>query len=177
MPTAKTDQAGRMPRLIWVFAGHMSFCWFVMRRLIYPSYRFHCLFLFQLELSDNRISSGLNNLAGCANLTHLSLSGNKIKDFEPLESLVRKFEKWAAWWQNQQMACVPSEDSDQLGHPPSLIRVFALRSLDSLEPKVSSCGQWILIRLGGWPGWSESSLVTVILLVLSWGGSHIKPTL
>ena len=45
-------------------------------------------FIFQLELSDNRISSGLNNLAGCANLTHLSLSGNKIKDFEPLESLV-----------------------------------------------------------------------------------------
>ena len=51
---------------------------------------FCCFFfhVFQLELSDNRISSGLNNLAGCANLTHLSLSGNKIKDFEPLESLV-----------------------------------------------------------------------------------------
>lgn len=41
----------------------------------------------KLELSDNRISSGLNNLTGCVNLTHLSLSGNKIKDFEPLESL------------------------------------------------------------------------------------------
>ena len=25
------------------------------------------------------------------------------------------------------MACVPSEDSDQPGHPPSLIRVFAVR--------------------------------------------------
>ena len=25
------------------------------------------------------------------------------------------------------MACAPSEDSDQLGHPPSLIRVFAVR--------------------------------------------------
>ncbi|KAL4216456.1 Acidic leucine-rich nuclear phosphoprotein 32 member [Mactra antiquata] len=41
----------------------------------------------KLELSDNRISSGLNNLTGCINLTHLSLSGNKIKDFEPLEAL------------------------------------------------------------------------------------------
>ena len=30
MQTAKTDQAGRMPRLIWVFAGH--FVGFVMRR-------------------------------------------------------------------------------------------------------------------------------------------------
>lgn len=41
----------------------------------------------KLELSDNRISSGLNNLVGCANLSQLSLSGNKIKDFEPLEAL------------------------------------------------------------------------------------------
>ena len=31
-----------------------------------------------------------------------------------------------------------------------------------------------LIRLGGWPGWSESSLgAHDILLVLSWGGSYI----
>ena len=29
------------------------------------------------------------------------------------------------------MACAPSEDSDQPGHPPSLIRVLALRSMDS----------------------------------------------
>ena len=31
---------------------------------------------------------------------------------------------WAASWQNQQNDCAPSEDSDQPGHPPSLIRVF-----------------------------------------------------
>ena len=35
--------------------------------------------------------------------------------------------KWAATWQNQQCGCAPSEDSDQPGHPPSLIRVFAVR--------------------------------------------------
>ena len=29
------------------------------------------------------------------------------------------------------MACAPSEDSDQSGHPPGLIRVFALRSVGS----------------------------------------------
>ena len=33
--------------------------------------------------------------------------------------------KWAASWQNQQNGCEPSEDSDQPGHPPSLIRVDA----------------------------------------------------
>ena len=31
---------------------------------------------------------------------------------------------WAATWQNQQNECAPSENSDQPGHPPSLIRVF-----------------------------------------------------
>ena len=34
---------------------------------------------------------------------------------------------WAVTWQNQQSDCEPSEDSDQPGHPPSLIRVFAVR--------------------------------------------------
>ena len=34
---------------------------------------------------------------------------------------------WAASWQNQQCGCAPSEDLDQPGHPPSLIRVFAVR--------------------------------------------------
>jgi len=44
--------------------------------------------VFQLELSDNRISSGLNLLQGCANLQYLNLSGNKLKDIETLEPLV-----------------------------------------------------------------------------------------
>ena len=35
--------------------------------------------------------------------------------------------KLAATRQNQQNECAPSEDSDQPGHPPSLIRVFAVR--------------------------------------------------
>ena len=34
----------------------------------------------------------------------------------------------AASWQNQQSDCAPSEDSDQPGHPPSLIRVFVVRT-------------------------------------------------
>ena len=40
---------------------------------------------------------------------------------------------WAATWQNQQNECAPSEDSDQPGHPPSLIRVFAVRSMGSYK--------------------------------------------
>merc|ERR1712226_1608597 len=42
-----------------------------------------------LELSDNRISSGLDNLSRTPNLTHLSLSGNKIKDLDSLHPLAK----------------------------------------------------------------------------------------
>ena len=47
-------------------------------------------------------------LADCQMWTHITISS-----FEPS-------------WQNQQSDCAPSEDSDQPGHPPSLIRVFAV---------------------------------------------------
>ncbi|XP_043933610.1 acidic leucine-rich nuclear phosphoprotein 32 family member A isoform X2 [Protopterus annectens] len=42
----------------------------------------------KLELSDNRISGGLEVLAEkCPNLTHLNLSGNKIKDLSTIDPL------------------------------------------------------------------------------------------
>ena len=41
----------------------------------------------------------------------------------------------------KQTNCAASEDSDQLRHPPSLIRVFAVRVIGSLGPKVSSDGE------------------------------------
>ncbi|CAG5119604.1 unnamed protein product, partial [Candidula unifasciata] len=40
-----------------------------------------------LDLSDNRISGGLDHLTGCTKLTHLSLSGNKIKNMDILDGL------------------------------------------------------------------------------------------
>lgn len=43
--------------------------------------------LWKLELSDNRISNGLNFLNGCKKLAHLNLSGNKIKDLDALKPL------------------------------------------------------------------------------------------
>lgn len=41
----------------------------------------------RLEMSDNRISGGLNLLHASPKLTHINLSGNKIKDLETLEPL------------------------------------------------------------------------------------------
>ena len=60
---------------------------------------------------------------------------------------------WATIWQNQQNECAPSEDSDQPGHPPSLIRVFAVRMKN---PWVLSYTLSAKRRL--WSDWAESSL-------------------
>jgi len=43
----------------------------------------------KLELSDNRIYGGLDNLLTCSNLTHLNLSGNKIKELDDLAPLAK----------------------------------------------------------------------------------------
>ena len=67
------------------------------------------------------------------------------------------------------MACAPSEDSDQPGHPPSLIRVFAVRMKKAGVHSYPLSAQRRLISLGE----SESWLGThAIFLVLSWGGSY-----
>ena len=57
-------------------------------------------------------------------------------------------------WQNQQNECAPSKESDQPGHPPSLIRVFAVRMKKAWVFSYPISAQRSL-----WcPGWSESSL-------------------
>ena len=60
--------------------------------------------------------------------------------------------------QNQKCDCAPSEDSDQPGHPPSLIRVFAVCMKKPWVLSYPLSAQRRLIRLGGCPGCSESSL-------------------
>jgi Leucine-rich repeat (LRR) protein len=42
-----------------------------------------------LELSDNRISNGIDNLVGCVNLTSLNLTNNRIKDLDALAPLAK----------------------------------------------------------------------------------------
>ena len=59
---------------------------------------------------------------------------------------------------NQQSECAPSEDSDQPGHLPSLIRVFAVCMKKPWVLSYPLSAQWRLIKLGRCPGWSESSL-------------------
>ena len=83
---------------------------------------------------------------------------------------------WWSWFETahdktNKMTCAPSEDSDQHGHLPSLIRVFAVRMKKHWVLSYPKSAQWRLIRC---PVWSESSLgPQVILLVLSCGGSFV----
>ena len=57
------------------------------------------------------------------------------------------------------MVCAPSEDSDQPGHPPSLIRVITVRLKKAWVFSYPLATHWAktLVRLGGCPGWSVFS--------------------
>ena len=74
---------------------------------------------------------------------------------------------------NQQNECAPSEDSDQPGHPPSLVRVFAVRMKKTWVLSYPLSAQRRLIRLGGCPGWSESLLGTQSLCWFCHVAAHL----
>ena len=73
------------------------------------------------------------------------------------------------------MICAPSEDSDQTGHPSSLTRVFAVRSVGNYKDQRflhAENDDWD--QTGRMPGLSEYSLgEQVILLDLSCSSSLI----
>ena len=70
---------------------------------------------------------------------------------------------WAATWQNQQSDCAPSEDSDKPGHPPSLIRAFAVHRK---KPWVLSYPFSAQRRL--WSVWADAQAD----LSLRWAQTH-----
>ena len=71
--------------------------------------------------------------------------------------------KWAASRQNQQIDCAPKEDSDQPGHPPSLIRVFAVRMKKAWALSYPLSAQRRL-----WSDWADAQAD----LSLPWAHSH-----
>ena len=76
---------------------------------------------------------------------------------------------------NNKINCTPSEDSDQPGHPPSLIRVFAVRMKKVLGSLATH-----LAHSEDWSDWVDAHAdlsvcwVHVILLVLLCFGSMIN---
>ena len=72
-------------------------------------------------------------------------------------------DKWATSWRNQQNDCAPSEDSDQPGHPPILIRVFTVRMKKAWVPSYPLSAQRRL-----WSDWADAHAD----LSLCWAHSH-----
>ena len=72
------------------------------------------------------------------------------------------------------MTCAPSEDSDQPGHRPSLIGVFAVRMKKAWVLSYQMSASEDSDQTGRMPRliWVFAGR-TVILLVLSWGGSSL----
>ena len=98
------------------------------------------------------------------------MRGRRIYDYLlPLTTLLypllhpEKKKMWAATWQNQQNECAPSEDSDQPGHPPSLIRVFAVRMMKAWVLSYPLSAQQRL-----WSDWADAQAD----LSLRWAHSH-----
>ena len=71
---------------------------------------------------------------------------------------------WATTWQNQQHECAPSEDSDQPGRPPSLIRVFAVRMKKAWVLSYPPSAQRRL-----WSDWANAQAD----LSLRWAHTHV----
>ena len=80
-----------------------------------------------------------------------------------INGIVRTHSIWATTWQNQQSDRAPSKGSDQLGHPPRLIRVFAVHMKKAWVLSYSYSAQPRL-----WSDWEDAQAD----LSLRWAHSH-----
>ena len=127
-----------MPRLIRVFAGRSHFVGFVVQRLI-SYFQVAWFILFHSFTEISQLMQTAKSLIRCCVLQCLIWvnsilfmeryaqegSVGNTKGFNIYNCYGLSY-TWAVTWQNQQSDCAPSEESDQPGHPPSLIRVFAV---------------------------------------------------
>ena len=127
-----SDQTGRMPRLIWVFAGRTVTLLVLSCR---GSYAWNVYF-------QHKTGQGSY---GRPDISHSMPQHDKNNKVRPAKTQLCQ------------------------GIRPVWSRVFAVRSMGGEGPKLSSCGQWRLIRLGGSPGWPESLLgAHTIGFVMPW---------
>ena len=121
-------------------------------------------------LSEQQTTKALISLHWCTGWSAPFLFAYRINRFfhgvahlYPMWSATLLLVIWAATWQNQQSDCTPSEDSDQVGHPPSLIRVFTVRMKKAWVHSYPLSAQWRL-----WSDWADAQ----VDLSLRWAHSH-----
>ena len=119
-----SNQTGRMPRLIWVFAGRTAI-------LLVLSCRGSFVLLY---------CNSMQLLILCFSWTFFIFfcvpQIFTIKDFEPPHEKTNK------------MACAPSKDSDQPGHQPSLISLRCPHDAREESDRLGECPGWSESSLG-----------------------------
>ena len=155
MQTAKTDQTGHMPRLIWVFAGHTChFVGFVMRWLILCCWSLMKTIALNCSIVLMRFWDVRNYFLTVRNY-FLTVRNLKSSRYQPEHD------------KTSTLTCVPMCSEDRSAFAVCLKKVWIV--------SCPSRSQRRLIRLDNCPGWSESSLgAQVILLVLSCSGSILR---
>ena len=121
--------------------------------------KFSVLHVFQVE-ANSTIS--FDCFAWTLSQKHITIIQRYSKRQITSRQLYRN-QKWAATWQNQQSECAPSEDSDQPGHPPSLIRVLAVRMKQAWALSYPLSAQRRL-----WSDWADAQAD----LSLRWAHTH-----
>ena len=105
-----------------------------------------------LNRTSSSSSSYPSSLSGYeGNRSSASLSSGNFK-YEPVHDKTYK------------MACAPSKDSDQPGHPLSDQSSLCAQSVAKDPSFLHADSKKTLIKLGGCPGWSESLLGTHVIL-------------
>ena len=102
-----SDQPAQSRSLIRVFASRLNILWVLSYWL-----NIICSFKAYKEAAHARLSLHLS----ICHIVETSCRGSYA------------LHNWATTCQNQQNECAPSEDLDQHEHPPSLIKVFHVRS-------------------------------------------------
>ena len=77
------------------------------------------------EMRNGPFAFSVNSTVKCATIQGKGTSVKPTKESFLLNLCEPHHDK------TNKVACAPSKDTGQPGHPPSLIRVFALRSVDS----------------------------------------------
>ena len=151
--SAQADLSLHPPRLIWVFAG---------RTVILLVLSWGGSYFGKIKvISCSWQAAGAKDGYMCSDVFHVVENNCVLMNMHELH--------FSSWYEpshdkTNNVACAPSEDSDQPRHLHSLIRVFAVRSMGSEGPKLSSCGQRRL-----WSDWADAQAD----LSPRWAHNHI----
>ena len=126
-----------MSRTVWVLPGRKPWRQVFSWRGLYMSFVLLCLSMLPNYICYVEVLRSYQQLRSCR--AKITCFNDALKVSLPNEAIIlglvadspsvssKKSDKWAMAWQNQQNGCAPSKDSNHPGHPPSLIRIFAVR--------------------------------------------------